>query len=97
MTTKRSLSIIAIPAFLIGFGLGGLSLHIASAEGLFGIKDSVTQIGSSLVEMQKNVDELQKNMNKMKQVKDQLSSLSPAGGGAGGVGGAMDSLMNKGK
>ncbi len=94
MTTTRSISIIAIPAFLIGFMLGGLSLHIASAEGLFGIKDSVTQIGSSLVEMQKNVDELQKNMNKMKQVKDQLSSLSPTGGG---MGGAMDSLMNKGK
>lgn len=94
MTTTRCISIIAIPAFLIGFMLGGLSLHIASAEGLFGIKDSVTQIGSSLVEMQKNVDELQKNMNKMKQVKDQLSSLSPTGGG---MGGAMDSLMNKGK
>lgn len=94
MTTTRSISIIAIPAFLIGFVLGGLSLHIASAEGLFGIKDSVTQIGSSLIEMQKNVDDLQKNMNKMKQVKDQLSSLSPTGGG---MSGAMDSLINKGK
>lgn len=94
MTTTRPMSIIAIPAFLIGFALGGLSLHIASAEGIFGIKDSVTQIGSSLVEMQKNVDDLQKNMNKIKQVKDQLSSLSPTGGS---MGGAMDSLMNKGK
>lgn len=44
MTTTRSLSIIAIPAFLIAFVLGGLSLHIASAKGLFGMKDSVTQI-----------------------------------------------------
>jgi len=93
MTTARSISMFVIPAFLVGFGFGGLSLHIASAEGLFGLKDSVTQIGSSLVEMQKNVDDLQKNMNKMKQVKDQLSSLSPSGGG---VGGAMDSLMKKG-
>lgn len=93
MTTARSISMIAIPAFLIGFGLGGLSLHIASAEGLFGLKDSVTQIGSSLVEMQKNVDDLQKNMNKIKQVKDQLSSLSSSGSG---MGGAMDSLMKKG-
>jgi prefoldin subunit 5 len=66
---------------------------VASAEGLFGIKDSVTQMGSSLVEMQKNVDDLQKNMNKIKQVKDQLSSLSSSGGG---MGGAMDSLMKKG-
>ncbi len=94
MTTARSMSLIAIPAFLIGFGLGGLSLHVATAEGLFGIKDSVSQIGTSLVEMQKNVDALQKNMSTIKQAKDQLSSLSSTGGG---VGGAMDSLMNKGK
>ena len=94
MTTARSMSLIAIPAFLIGFGLGGLSLHVATAEGLFGIKDSVSQIGTSLVEMQKNVDALQKNMDTIKQAKDQLSSLSSTGGG---MGGAMDSLMNKGK
>ncbi len=93
MTNTRSMSMFAVPAFLLGFVLGGVSLHVASAEGLFGIKDSVTQMGSSLVEMQKNVDDLQKNMNKIKQVKDQLSSLPSSGGG---VGGAMDSLMKKG-
>lgn len=93
MSTRRSIATFAIPAFLVGFCLGGVSLHIASAEGLFGIKDSVTQIGGSLMEMQKNVDELQKNMNQLKQTKDKLSSLSSGGG----VGGAMDSLMNKGK
>ena len=93
MTNTRFMSMFAVPGFLLGFVLGGVSLHVASAEGLFGIKDSVTQMGSSLVEMQKNVDDLQKNMNKIKQVKDQLSSLSPSGGG---VGGAMDSLMKKG-
>jgi hypothetical protein len=93
MTSVRSLSMIAIPAFLIGFGLGGVSLHVASAQGLFGLKDSVTQIGSSLVQMQKNVDELQKNMNAIKQAKEQLSSLASP---SGGVGGMMDSLMNKG-
>lgn len=92
MTTRRSVSLFAIPAFLLGFVLGGLSFHVASAEGLFGIKDSVSQIGSSLVEMQKNVDELQKNMNTMKQAKDKLSSLPSAGGG---VGGAMDSIMKR--
>jgi hypothetical protein len=91
MTTARSVSAFAIPAFFLGFIMGGLSLHIAWAEGLFGIKDSVTQIGTSLVEMQKNVDELQKNMNTLKQTKDKLSSLSAGGGG----GGAMDSLKNK--
>ena len=67
---------------------------MASAQGILGLKDSVTQIGSSLVEMQKNVDELQKNMNTIKQAKDQLSSVASTGGG---MGGAMDSLMNKGK
>lgn len=65
------MSMFAIPAFFFGFVLGGVSLNVASAEGLFGIKDSVTQMGSSLVDMQKNVDDLQKNMNKIKQVKDQ--------------------------
>jgi hypothetical protein len=88
MTNRRSICTVAIPAFLLGFGLGGLSLHMASAEGLFGIKDSVTQIGGSLVEMQKNVDELQKNMNSLKQAKDKLSTLPSAGG-------AMDSFMKK--
>jgi hypothetical protein len=93
MTNARSMSMFAVPAFLLGFVLGGVSLHVASAEGLFGIKGSVTQMGSSLIEMQKNVDDLQKNMNKIKQVKDQLSSLPSSGDG---VGGAMDSLMKKG-
>jgi hypothetical protein len=34
--------------------------------------------------MQKNVDDLQKNMGTVKQVKDQLTSLSPQGGGLPG-------------
>jgi hypothetical protein len=82
MTAARSMYSYAIPAFLLGFGLGGLSLHIASAQGLLGLKTSVSQIGTSLVEMQKNVDALQKNMNTIKQAKDQLSSLSPTDGDA---------------
>ena len=82
MTAARSTYIFSIAAFLLGFGLGGLSLHVASAQGLFGLKTSVTQIGSALVEMQKNVDALQKNMGAIKQAKDQLSSLSPARGDA---------------
>lgn len=81
MPITRVVCLFAMPAFLIGFGLGGVSLHIAAAEGLFGIKDSVTQIGSSLVEMQKNIDALQKNMNMLKETKDKLSSLSSSEGG----------------
>ncbi len=42
---------------------------------------SVKQIGSALVEMQKNVDDLQEQMRTLKQVKEQLASVSPAGGG----------------
>jgi hypothetical protein len=71
--------VLVIAAFLLGFGLGGLSLHVATAQGVFGWKTSVSQIGSSLVEMQKNVDDLQKHMGEIRQVKDQLSSLSPGG------------------
>ena len=82
MTAARSTYIFSIAAFLLGFGLGGVSLHVASAQGLFGLKTSITKIGSALVEMQKNVDALQKNMGTIKQVKDQLSSLSQAGGDA---------------
>jgi hypothetical protein len=82
MTASRSTYIVSITAFLLGFGLGGLSLHVATAQGLFGLKTSITQIGSALIEMQKNVDALQKNMGTIKQAKDQLSSLSPAGGDA---------------
>ena len=80
MRATRSTYIFLIVAFLLGFGLGGLSLHVASAQGIFGLKTSITQIGSALVEMQKNVDDLQKNMGTIKQAKDQLSSLSPTGG-----------------
>jgi hypothetical protein len=83
MTATRSTSVLLIAAFLLGFGLGGLSLHVASAQGVFGLKTSVSQIGSSLVEMQKNVDDLQKHMGVIKQVKDQLSSVPSAGGEVG--------------
>ena len=82
MTATRSTYIFSIATFLLGFGLGGFSLHVASAEGLFGLKTSISQIGSALVEMQKNVDALQKNMGTLKQAKDQLSSVSPAEGDA---------------
>ena len=82
MIATRSTYMFSIAAFLLGFGLGGLSLHVASAQGLLGLKTSVSQIGSALVEMQKNVDALQKNMGTIKQAKDELSNLSPAGGDA---------------
>ena len=82
MTATRPTYIFFIAAFLLGFGLGGLSLHVASAQGLMGLKTSVSQIGSALVEMQKNVDALQKNMGTIKQAKEELSSLSSGGGDA---------------
>jgi hypothetical protein len=42
---------------------------------------SVKQIGSALIEMQKNVDNLQKHMRTLQQVKEQLVSVSAEGGG----------------
>ena len=83
MSNHRT-AILTVAAFLLGFGLGGVSLHYASAQGMFGLSTSVSQLGSALVDMQKNVDDLQKNMGTVKQVKDQLTSLSPQGGGIPG-------------
>jgi len=81
---KQITSIMIVTAFLMGCGLGGLSLHYASAQGMFGLSTSVNQLGSALVDMQKNVDDLQKNMGTVKQIKDQLTSLSSQGGGVPG-------------
>ena len=81
---NKHTAIVTVMAFLLGFGLGGLSLHYASAQGIFGLSTSVSQLGSALVDMQKNVDALQKNMGTVKQVKDQLTSLSPQDGGITG-------------
>lgn len=80
MRATRSAYLFSLVAFPLGFGLRGLSLHVASAQGLLGLKTAVSQIGNALVEMQKNVDNLQQNMNTIKQAKNQLSALSPAGG-----------------
>jgi hypothetical protein len=84
MKDRSRTSIMIVTAFLMGCGLGGLSLHYASAQGMFGLSTSVSQLGSALVDMQKNVDDLQKNMGIVKQVKDQLTSLSPQGEGIPG-------------
>src|SRR3954452_17497777 len=74
-------AIVTVTTFLLGFGLGGTSMHYAAAEGLFGVTISVKQIGSALVDMQKNVDELQKNMGAIKHAKEQLAALAPESGG----------------
>jgi uncharacterized protein HemX len=77
---RRLTGILTIVAFFLGFGLGGVSLHYAQAQGILGLSTSVKQIGQALVDMQKNVDDLQKNMGTLKQVKEQLTSLAPGGG-----------------
>ena len=84
MKNRSRTFIMIMTAFFMGFGLGGLSLHYAAAQGMFGLSTSVSQLGSALVDMQKNVDDLQKNMGTVKQVKEQLSSLSSQGGGIPG-------------
>lgn len=75
MTDTKQVKLLMVVTFLTGFGLGGLSLHYAHAQGLLGITDSVKQLGTSLNDMQKNVSELQKNMDTIKQVKDKLANL----------------------
>ncbi len=42
LTTTRLTYIVSLTVFLLGFGLGGLSLHVASAQGLFGLKTSIS-------------------------------------------------------
>jgi len=69
MNNTRSLYLHAIPAFVLGFALGGVSIHYAAEQGTFGMA-SVKQMGNALVEMQKNVDDLQKNMGTLKSAKD---------------------------
>lgn len=51
MNKRCRTSIMIVAAFLSGFGLGGLSLHYASAQGMFGLSTSVSQLGSAMVEM----------------------------------------------
>lgn len=81
MAIMRRTTMLVIAAFLLGFGFGGVSLHYAQAQGLFGLTASIQQIGSALADMQKNIDDLQKNMGTIKQVKEQLTTLSTESGG----------------
>ena len=81
MVIMRRTMMLVIAAFLLGFGFGGVSLHYAQAQGLFGLPASIQQIGGALADMQKNIDDLQKNMGTIKQVKEQLTTLSTEGGG----------------
>ena len=57
MKNRSQTSIMIMTAFFMGCGLGGLSLHYAAAQGIFGLSTSVSQLGSALVDMQKNVDD----------------------------------------
>jgi hypothetical protein len=55
-----------------------------TAQGVFGFSTSVSQLGSVLVDMQKNVEDLQRSMGTVKQVNEHLRSLSPQGEGTPG-------------
>ena len=76
MYALRSTTVAIVTAFLLGFGIGGLCLHYAQAQGLLGLSGSVKQLGTTLADMKKNVDALQQNMATFTQVKDQLSALA---------------------
>jgi len=81
-------------AFVIGFLTGGGSYHYASAQGLMGISNSVTQLSQALAAMEKNVQDLQSGMAKIKQVKDQLAALPAEAAGKAGT--AKDQLKQSG-
>lgn len=42
MKDRSPTSIMIVAVFLMGFGLGGLSLRYASAQGMFGLSTSVS-------------------------------------------------------
>ena len=80
MHALHSKTVAIATAFLLGFGMGGVCLHYAQAEGLFGLSDSVKQLGTTLTDMKKNMDALQQNMATLTNVKEQLNSLASASG-----------------
>src|ERR1043165_10096794 len=45
MPYTRPTALFTIAAFLLGFGLGGASIHYASAEGFFGVTPSFNRMG----------------------------------------------------
>ena len=62
--------------FVLGFVLGSVSQRSAQAQvpgvGKGGALGSVTELGSSIVEMQQHVDGLQKNLTTLKKVQAAL-------------------------
>jgi len=80
MHALRSKTVALAMAFLLGFGMGGLCLHYAQAQGLLGLGDSVKQMGTTLADMKKNMDALQQNMATLTNVKEQLNSLASTSG-----------------
>jgi hypothetical protein len=60
--------------FVLGFISGSVSQRPAQAQvpGLGGTLGSVTELGSSIVEMQQHVDGLQKNLTTLKKVQGAL-------------------------
>jgi hypothetical protein len=76
MYTISRTKLMIVPAFLLGFGMGGTSLYVAEAQGLLGLSGSIQHFGATLSDMKKNVDALQQNMASFTKVKDQLTSLT---------------------
>jgi hypothetical protein len=77
---RRSLLVgMVLGVFVVGFFLGSVSQHRADAQlpggigkGAGGALGSVTELGSSIVEMQEHVDGLQKNLETLKKIQGAL-------------------------
>ena len=81
---KKALLVVSLVGFFAaGYITGSIQTRNAIAVelgGLGGTVSSLKNLGTTIVEMQENVDKLQKNINTVKKVKDDLSSFTGATG-----------------
>ena len=81
---KKALLVVSMVAFFVaGYITGSIQTKNAIAielGGLGGTVSSLKSLGTTIVEMQENIDKLQKNVNTVKKVKDDLSSYTGATG-----------------
>ncbi|MGC2423635.1 MAG: hypothetical protein WA666_04700 [Nitrospirota bacterium] len=81
---KLALVLMFLVVFAAGYVTGSVQTKKAMAIELGGVGqtvESVKNLGTAVVQMQKNVDELQKNLNSVKKIKEDLSGA--VGGGTG--------------
>ncbi|MDE2322851.1 MAG: hypothetical protein KGL31_13225 [candidate division NC10 bacterium] len=80
--SKTTLAGFIIAVFLGGFVLGRLSIAPVHAQGLVSpLTAKITQLGSLIEQMQKNIDEVQGNLKALRAVKESLAAGARTEGG----------------